>query len=194
MELLHCWWCEKGKFRIGGDLVNLPRLDQKLWTALSCPVNDLEIDKKTFELIDTDKDGQIRLPEVLEAVNWVLLLLKSPDELLVQTDVFPLSAIDDSSEQGKILLDSAGVILKNLGKETSASLSVEETSDTEKIFAGTRFNGDDIITKDTAADIDLVTLIDEIMAIAGSAVTDRGGKPGISLEILQNFTDQCGEV
>ena len=39
----------------GADLQHLDELDQKLWTALSCPVHGLEIDSKTLELIDMDR-------------------------------------------------------------------------------------------------------------------------------------------
>ena len=42
----------------GADLLALEQLDQKLWTALSCPVSGLEIDSKTLALIDSDGDGQ----------------------------------------------------------------------------------------------------------------------------------------
>ncbi|MGE5406398.1 MAG: hypothetical protein ACM3NR_01695, partial [Methanosarcina sp.] len=51
----------------GMDLVHLENLDQKLWTALSCPVYGLEIDYKTLELIDSDKDNKIRVPEIIQA-------------------------------------------------------------------------------------------------------------------------------
>jgi hypothetical protein len=40
------------------DLKYLDQLDQKLWTALSCPVQGLEIDPKTLTLIDGNNDGQ----------------------------------------------------------------------------------------------------------------------------------------
>ena len=174
----------------GADLKNLQNLDPKLWTALSCPVNDLEIDKKTLEIIDADKDGQIRVPEVIEAVNWIISVLKTPDYLLKQDSVFPLSAINEETEQGKILLNSAKIILKNLGKEDATSLTVEETSDTEKIFAGSKFNGDGIITEDSTTDAELIALINEITLYAGSA-TDRGGKQGITAEIIAGFIENC---
>ena len=115
----------------GSDLIHLEELDPKLWTALSCPVHGLEIDKKTLEIIDADKDGQIRVP--------------------------------DSTELGKNLLDSAKIILKNLGKEGSTILTVEETSDTEKIFAGTKFNGDGIITEDSTSSPELIALLNELI-------------------------------
>lgn len=174
----------------GADLMNLENLDPKLWTALSCPVNGLEIDKKTLELIDADKDGQIRVPEIIAAVNWITSILKNPDDLLNNESVFQLSSIDETTELGKTLSDSAKIILKNLGKETAIKLTVEETSDTEKIFSGTKFNGDGIITEDTTSELELITLINEIISCVGS-VADRGGKQGISLDMLNVFMDNC---
>jgi len=174
----------------GSDLLNLSQLDPKLWTALSCPVNGLEIDKKTLQIIDADKDGQIRVPEIIEAVNWITSVLKNPDDLLKQSAIFPLSAINDNTDIGKTLLSSAKTILKNLGKENNTSLTVEETSDTEKIFAATRFNGDGIITEDTVATPELIQLLIEIVQCVGS-IADRGGKQGITEEFLLNFIDNC---
>ncbi len=174
----------------GSDLANLADLDPKLWTALSCPVNDLEIDKKTLELIDSDKDGQIRVPDILAAVNWILSVIKNPDDLIHAGGQFKLSFINDQTEEGKTLLDSAKIILKNLGKEAADTISVEDTSDTEKIFAGTRFNGDGIITEDSTADAELTGVLNEIMLYSGSVV-DRGGKKGVNAEILKSFFEQC---
>jgi hypothetical protein len=54
-------------FKSGKDILALENLDQKLWTALSCPVYGLEIDHKTLELIDEDHDGQIKVSEILSA-------------------------------------------------------------------------------------------------------------------------------
>ena len=98
----------------GADLLNLGALDPKLWTALSCPVNGLEIDKKTLEIIDTDADGKIRVPEVIAAVEWVTSILKNPDDLLKEEAVFQLSSINENTELGRTLLESAQIILKNL--------------------------------------------------------------------------------
>lgn len=174
----------------GADLMNLASLDPKLWTALSCPVNGLEIDPKTLELIDADKDGQIRVPEIIEAVNWITSVLKNPDDLLKHEAVFQLAAINDQTELGKALLNSAKVILKNLGKETANFITVEEASDIERIFSGTSFNGDGIITENTTNDVELIKLINEVIHYTGNAI-DRGGKQGITLELLQNFIGDC---
>lgn len=175
----------------GDDLVYLRELDPKLWTALSCPVHDLEIDNKTLELVDADKDGQIRVPEVLEAVEWIISVINNPNDLLTQVNEFPLSALNTNTELGKTLYDSAKIILKNLGKDQATVLTVEDTSDTVKIFAGTKFNGDGIITEDTADGNEaLIALLNEIIQYVGFA-TDRNGKKGITQENLQLFFDEC---
>jgi hypothetical protein len=177
-------------FESGQDIVALEHLDQKLWTALSCPVHGLEIDSKTLELIDEDKDGQIRVTEILAASKWITSVINNPDDLLKQNALFPLSAINDNNEEGKILLASAKTILKNLGKADATSLSVEETSDISKIFEGTAFNGDGIISEDSCSTIEQKKLLKEITTSL-TFVLDRGGKEGINTELLESFISAC---
>ena len=70
------------KLETGADLMALDQLDLKLWVALACPTSGLEFDKATLALIDTDKDGRVRAPELIAAVKWAGGLLKNPDDLL----------------------------------------------------------------------------------------------------------------
>ena len=58
------------KLESGADLANLDQLDQKLWVALACPTHGLEFDSRTLDLVDTDKDGRVRVPEVIAAAKW----------------------------------------------------------------------------------------------------------------------------
>ncbi len=175
----------------GEDLKHLDSLNQKLWTALSCPVNGLEIDPKTLELIDTDNDGRIRVPEVLSAVKWIISVIKNPDDLLKSPNIFPLSAINET-EEGKKLLISAKQILTNLEKPDSQIITVDDTSDTVKIFAKTKFNGDGIITAESTDNPESKNFIADII-LCFSSIMDRSGKPGISQEIIDNFYKSCNE-
>jgi hypothetical protein len=174
----------------GMDLISLKHLDQKLWTALSCPVYGLEIDFKTLELIDSDNDERIRVPEVIEAVNWATSLLKNPDDLAKENKSLPLSVINDNSEEGKNLLKSARQILSNLGKPDNDEITVEETSDTVKIFANTKFNGDGIITEYSTGDESTKKLISDIISCIGSS-TDLSGKEGITSDHINDFYKNC---
>jgi hypothetical protein len=58
------------RFDSAADFRDLENLDQKLWVALSCPVKGIEFDERTLGLIDNDKDGRVRAPEVIAAVQW----------------------------------------------------------------------------------------------------------------------------
>ena len=165
-------------FRSGGDIAHLDQLDQKLWMALACPTTGIEFDTKTLALVDTDNDGRVRAPEIIAAAKWVTGLLKNPDDLLKSSPSLPLDAINDSTPEAKQLRASAKQILINLGKKDASTISIEDTTDTVKIFAQTNFNGDGIIPADAAEDETTKTVVADIIACLGS-VNDRSGKPGI---------------
>jgi hypothetical protein len=170
----------------GADLAALDQLDQKLWVALACPTTGLEFDAKTLALIDTDKDSRIRAPELIAAVKWACACLKNPDDLLKSAASLPLAAINDAPPEGKQLLASAKHILASLGKSDAADITLEDTTDTVKIFAQTRFNGDGIVVTDSAGDDATKAVIADIIACLG-AETDRSGKPGISQAKADQF-------
>jgi hypothetical protein len=173
-------------FESGADLVNLEHLDQKLWAALSCPTRGVEFDTKTLDLIDTDKDGRVRAPEVIAAVKWACSMMRNPDELLRPHAALELSSINDATPEGKQLLASAKQILANLGKKDAASISIDDTSDTVKIFAATQFNGDGIVPADSAGDDATKAVINDIIACLGSE-PDRSAKPGVSQAKVDAF-------
>jgi hypothetical protein len=190
--LAHKWrfFCSGGfdqvRLESGADLEALDQLDPKLWAALGCPTSGLEIDGKTLELIDSDGDGQIRVPEILAAAKWATAALKNPDDLTRGVSELPLAAIDDSAVEGQNLLASARQILGNLGKSDAEAISPEDTADTAKIFANTRFNGDGIVPAAAAEDEAARKVIEEIIACVGSE-QDRGGEPGLSQEKIDQF-------
>ncbi len=176
----------------GADLVHLGELDQKLWVALACPAKGLEFDGRTLEMIDTDHDGRIRAPEIIAATKWTCSMFKNPDELLKGGAALPLSAINEATPEGKQLFASARQILINLGKSSdgNATISAEDTADTAKIFAQTRFNGDGIIPPDASDDPTMQAIINDVIACLG-AETDRSGKPGINKAKLDLFFDNA---
>src|SRR6266850_395003 len=89
------------KLESGADIANLDQLDQKLWVALACPTNGLEMDARTLALIDLDKDNRVRAPELIAAVDFAGRNLRNADDLLKGADALPLSAIDDTEPEGR---------------------------------------------------------------------------------------------
>ena len=177
-------------FETADDFRNLRHLDQKLWVALSCPVKGLQFDSRTLELIDTDKDGRVRAPEVIAAVEWTCALLKDPAELKKGTDGLPLASIDDATDRGKALLASARQVLANLGKSASDVITVTDISDPLKLFVDTTFNGDGVVIPEAAGTPALRQTILDAMTIQGS-LPDRSGKPGIDQARADAFFAEC---
>jgi hypothetical protein len=178
------------RLETGADLMALDELDQKLWVALACPTSGLEFDARTLALIDADQDGRIRVPEFVAAVKWAGGRLKHPDELLKRTADLPLEAIDDATPEGRQVLAAARQILANLGKADAAAVSLDDTGDTARIFAQTRFNGDGVMPADSAEDPATAAVIADILACL-EADTDRSGTPGVSQATVDQFFTQA---
>ncbi|HVV01452.1 MAG TPA: hypothetical protein VHH88_08825, partial [Verrucomicrobiae bacterium] len=117
---------------------------------------------------------------------WAGACLKNPDDLLKGASALPLDAINDAAPEGKQLLSSAREILANLGKREAASISIEDTTDTARIFSQTRFNGDGIIPADSAEDEATRSTIADIIACLGGE-TDRSAKPGVNQAKVDQF-------
>ncbi|MFO0593378.1 MAG: hypothetical protein U0441_37900 [Polyangiaceae bacterium] len=176
---------EQVQLETGEDLLALGELDQKLWVALACPVDGLTLDPKTLALVDADKDGRIRAPELLAAIQWAASVLKDTGSLVKGSAKLPLAALNDTDE-GKKLAASAKQILRDLGKKGADAITVDDTTDTARIFADTKFNGDGVLPPASADDEDLRKAITEILGLVGG-VKDRCGADGIDQPGLDKF-------
>ena len=178
------------KILCGDDIRNLYRLDRKMWTVLSCPTEGLEFDAKALHMIDVDHDGRIRVDEVIKTSQWLTRVVKDANLLLKEADSLKLEDFNADDPDGARLQASARQILKNLGLEKD-EISLEDTADNVRIFAGTQFNGDGIITPASASDEATAKLIETIAGIA-SAV-DRSGVPGITADHIEAFYAACAD-
>ncbi len=143
---------EQVVIRNGGDIVHLDQLDQKLWVALACPTRGLDFDPRTLDLIDTDGDGRIRPPELIEAGHWVRDRFADPGELFQGGDTVPLASINRTTEAGRQLATDAEEMLALLGKAGADCIGLDDVSDRGRLFAAMRFNGDGVIAPRDADD------------------------------------------
>lgn len=141
---------EKGRivwrfFRAGGfdqvrlesarELMSLDKLDQKLWVALACPVDNVFFDRSTLSLIDTDNDGRIRPAELIAALSWVGKLLKDPETLLCGGDGITADAINETIDESKALAETVRRALKALGRGPSDSITVADTLSLRQVLS-----------------------------------------------------------
>lgn len=171
----------------GADLAHLAELDQKLWVALSCPTQGVELDAATLALVDTDADGHVRAPELIAAIDWAIARLRSPD-VLVRAGALALADINGDGEDNTKLLAATRRILASLGKADATHISVEDCTDIGRIFGGMPFNGDGVIAaKGLSDDLQaaIATLIDRL-----GAVPDRSGEPGVNRATVERFFEE----
>ena len=172
----------------GADLANLDQLDQKLWVALACPTTGVEFDQTTLALIDTDKDGRVRAPELIAAAKWATGLIKNPDDLLKGSATLKPSAINDVSPEGKLIANFARQVL---AKGDNDEVTFDEAAAAAATFAAKLFNGDGIVPADSASDDATKAAIADIINCLG-ADADVSGKPGVSQAKVDQFFAEAG--
>lgn len=85
------------KIQSGDDIRHLRELDEKMWTAQSCPVAGLEMDEADLKLMDLDNDGFIHVTEVVRTAEWLCGALNDAETLMQATDKIALSNIKDEA-------------------------------------------------------------------------------------------------
>jgi hypothetical protein len=181
------------------DLRQLHTLDPKLWTALACPTTGLEFDATTLKLIDTNGDGNIRVPEILAAVRFACERLLDPG-VLFGGGPLKLAALRADDDEGRKLLAAAQHVLQRLGQTEAAALTAADFADMTRLFAADQPNGDGVVPAALAqvqggADHGalLAGLVADIVATQG-AVADRSGEPGVSADTTAAFFEQAAAV
>ncbi|KAF1048754.1 hypothetical protein [Xylophilus sp.] len=160
--------------RTGEDIARLDTLDQKLWVALACPTRGVEFDPRTLDLIDTDRDGRIRPPELLAACRWACARLRDPQTLVDGGAVLALA-------------EEARRLLALKGREDATHIALEDVVDRSTVLTSMRFNGDGVVTPATAAeDADLRRTLQEIADTQGT-VADRNGQAGVDRQRAEAF-------
>ena len=109
----------------GADLEHLGELDQKLWMALSCPTRGLEFDSHTLDWVDTDRDGHIRSPEILAAVDWAKQVFRNLDDLFTEGNSVPIASIKEQTQLGRDLLAASRRLLAKLGRPDAGTIALE---------------------------------------------------------------------
>lgn len=176
------------------DLLNLDKLDPKFWTALTCPVSGLEISEETLSLIDDDKNGRVRVPEILKIIEYIKKYFKNPEIIMQEGDSIPLEALSDNPfECGHSPLTSAKSVLEILNKAESSEISYEDLSNSDKLFTANVLNGDGILPPEAVNDEFAASVITDIIASTGGS-DDISGVKGINRSQKEEFFKLAKEI
>ena len=169
------------------DVLNLDKLDQKLWVALTCPVVGLEFSSETLAALDTDKNGRVRVPEILAAVAYIKKYFKKPEVIMTEGDSIPLDALgEEAFPCGHSPLDSAKAILGILGKKDAAGISLADVSCKDKLYSPAVINGDGVLPAEAVEGDFVRGVVKDIISCTGGA-DDISGAKGITRAQWQTF-------
>lgn len=171
------------------ELRRLRELDPKLWGALSCPATGVEFDQRTMSLLDSNGDGRIRMPEVLDAVKWLAFRLKDTADPGSQSSAMPLAAIDTGSEAGRQLLATARTVLTQLGRPDDEELSQEDVAQAMTDAAGQSCNGDGVFPPVPELDDAVRAFVSAGLAIVGGA-RDASGAAGLNRPLAEALVQE----
>lgn len=179
------------RIETGAELIALDTLDQKLWVSLGCPIQGLEFDARTLELLDLDGDQHIRAPELLAALAWTKNRLADV-EALARDEPLALASINLETPEGQKIYASAKTILTHLGKKEAMHISVEEASQRHLLFPPHEPNGDGIIPPELASDLIVRETIQTILTVFGGE-KDRSEAMGITQEQADRFFTEVAQ-
>src|SRR5262245_53681492 len=118
----------------GADVEHLRELDQKLWVALACPAHGVELLQPLLDHIDTDHDGRIRAPEILDAIEWLKRCVHRVDVLFEGGDALKLSELNIQTLEGLAVLAGARRILADLGRPEAEAITLADLAKVREIF------------------------------------------------------------
>ena len=172
---------EQVAIRDGKDVAHLPELDPKLWAALAMPTRGVELDNRTLDLLDTDKDGRVRVPEIIAAIKLLDAGLADLGAVMAETDVLAVDEIKDAKLAG-----AARRALEEIGRKDQKTIALTDISEHGDIVAKLKVNGDGVLPPESADDEATAKVIREIIDTTGG-VTDRGGSTGVNQAIVDRF-------
>lgn len=176
----------------GQDIEALARLDPKLWAVLAMPARQPAV-QRVLEYLDTDRDGKIRIPDILRTVDELNLEFSSLDILFEETDRIEARQLRDTS-----LRKAASAILERNGNEDTEPVAVDLAlvGNAVKAFSALPFNGDGIVVpasaeaeaeENSAASASAVKDFILALVAAGYSRTDAGGEAGVDASDLERF-------
>ena len=176
------------------DVLNIDKLDPKLWTALACPVKGLEFSEETLNLLDSDKNGRVRVPELIDGVNYIKKYISKPEIIMTPGDSLPLDALSDTPfDCGHSPLASAKYVLEILEKPDATEISLADVSLNEKLYSPGIVNGDGVMSPECIKDSFIANIIKDIATCTGGSF-DISGVKGINRAQFTDFFNQLRSI
>lgn len=176
------------------DVLNLDKLDPKLWTALACPAKGLEFSDETLNLLDLDHNGRVRVNELLDALSYIKKYLAKPAVIMEKGESIPLDSFSEETfSSGHTPAESAKAVLDILGKGDAQEISLEDVCVNDKLFSPGVINGDGVLPAECVEEEEVASVVKDIIAMTGGT-DDISGVKGVNREQFEAFFAQLRKV
>jgi hypothetical protein len=165
----------------GEDIANLASLDQKLWAALAVPAAQPGI-RESLDYLDADKDGKIRVPDILRCVEELKAKLTNLDCLLDGSDLLLATQLADEGIKTTI----AEVVSINGGDSGEPRVDLTSLDKAIASFSALPFNGDGVVVPASAKEAKLKAFLEYLIA-QGYKADDASGTSGVNALALDKF-------
>lgn len=170
------------------DLEHIRTLEPARWSSTSVPVDQLLCDPALLDYVDADKNGRIRVQELVGAYDWLRGRLKNTQRIVERTDTVHLDDLDSSLPEALQLKRLARKRIKATGKEPGrgTTISLADIRAFRDGYAKKFPNGDGVVTAAQIEDGDLGKLAAMVVEATGGK-TDLSGEAGVDEEKLDAF-------
>ncbi len=176
------------------DLRGLLTLDEAHWIATTAPIETINADPVLLRLLDTDRDGRIRVSEVKGAIQWIFDTLTNPEAIRPGNNRLLLSEVKADTKTGRRILDSAEKIQQILGDPDKSDIYLQEV---RSIISEEEKGGLDTagIVLPAAAPNETIRqfLSDILHTVGGKAHPAEPGAIGVTAESLEQFLQETRE-
>lgn len=172
------------------DLAQIQALDPARWAATSAPVADLRCDADFLKFIDADRNGRVRVSDLLAARDWLFQHLSGRSHLHEKTESVLLADFDVSKPAGARLRQTAEHLLKKISAPTAAAISLAQIREFRSQYTQTLANGDGVVCPEVVSDPEVNQFMVDVMATVGS-VPDLSGRAGVGQAQLDRFLERA---
>jgi len=176
------------KVETAEDLENVVRLDEAHWVATGSPVDSMSCDKTFLCLLDTDNSGRIMCHEVMDAINWLLGVLRDRTGISLHSTVLRLEAVEPDTAEGKKVLDAARKALRKLGEREAVEVSLEQIRKVKAQLEATPVSEAGVVLPEAATDAEIRQFIIDVTSTVGGAPHPSGSQ-GIGTVQLAAFIE-----
>ena len=165
----------------GNDVDRLKDLDPKLWAVLALPANQPDLGE-CLEIMDADRDGKVRIPDILRSVEELKAKIVSLDLLFEPGDSLPIDRITDPAVK-----EAIAHILASLSQTNALGrIGLVDADKAIEVFSSLPFNGDGLLEPSSTQYGEVGGLIGKIIA-SGFSSADVQGKQGLDASSLASF-------